>query len=70
MQSEAQSHEDEAADLPPRAQDVGPPPWWKQILAQALGLVLNLAQAYLLQHLPAHRRDRADERAMPRAPLF
>lgn len=60
----------EAADLPPREQDVGPPPWWKQLLAQAIGIVLNLAQAYVLQYLPAKRRDLADERAMPRVPLF
>ena len=70
MGEEVALHEDEAEDLPPREQDVAPPPWWKQLLAQAIGMVLNVAQAYLLQHLPAQRRDRADERAMPRAPLF
>ena len=54
----------------PPEEDVAPPPWWKQLLAQAIGMVLNVAQAYFLQHLPAKQRDRADERAMPRAPLF
>ena len=70
MGEEVALHEDEAEDVPPREQDVAPPPWWKRLLAQAIGMVLNVAQAYLLQHLPAQRRDRADERAMPRAPLF
>ena len=70
MAAEAESHEEEAEVLPPREQDVGPPPWWKQILIQILGAGLNLGQAYLLQHLPARRRDRLDEQAVPRAPLF
>ena len=70
MAAEAESHEEEAEALPPREQDVGPPPWWKQILIQILGAGLNLGQAYLLQHLPARRRDRLDEQAVPRAPLF
>ena len=39
-------------------------------LAQIIALGLNIGQAYLLQHLPARRRDRLDEQAMPRAPLF
>lgn len=70
MAAEASSHVAEAAELPPREQDVAPPPWWKQILAQVLGMGLNLLQAYLLQHLPAKRRERRDEKMMPRAPLF
>ena len=49
---------------------MAPPPWWKQILIQVLSAGLNLAQAYLLQYLPAKRKDKADEKAMPRAPLF
>ena len=67
---EAAAHEAEAAALPPREQDVGPSPWWKQLLVQAIQIVLNLAQGYLLQYLPAKRKDLADERAMPRGPLF
>ena len=70
MTKEAESHEAEAAELPPREEDVGPPSWWRQLLAQVIGMVLNLGQAYVLQHLPARRRDRLDEQAMPRAPLF
>ena len=70
MAAEASSHVAEAAELPPREQDVAPPPWWKQILAQVLGMGLNLLQAYMLQHLPAKRRERRDEKMMPRAPLF
>ena len=67
---EAAAHEAEAAALPPREQDVGPSPWWKQLLVHAIHIVLNLAQGYLLQYLPAKRKDLADERAMPRGPLF
>ena len=70
MRKEAGDHEEEAEALPPREQDSGPAPWWKQILAQIIALGLNIGQAYLLQHLPARRRDRLDEQAMPRAPLF
>ena len=70
MAAEAGAHEEEAEDLPPREQDVGPPPWWKQILVQILGAGLNLGQAYVLQHLPARRKDFIDEKEMPRAPLF
>ena len=70
MRKEAGDHEEEAEALPPREQDSGPAPWWKQILAQVIALGLNIGQAYLLQHLPARRRDRLDEQAMPRAPLF
>ena len=70
MNAEAGAHEEEAEALPPREQDVGPPPWYKQILAQLIGMGLKLAQAYGLQYLPAQRKDKADEKAMPRAPLF
>ena len=70
MADEAMTHEEEAEAQPPREQDVGPPPWWKQILAQVIGVGLNLAQAYVLQHLPARHRDRLDEQAVPRGPLF
>ncbi|KAL1530833.1 hypothetical protein AB1Y20_001729 [Prymnesium parvum] len=63
-------HEAEATELPPPADDVGPPAWWRQIVSQLIGIAFNLAQAYLLQYLPARRRDLADERAMPRGPLF
>ena len=70
MRDEVASHEEEAAELPPREQDVGPPPWWKQLTAQLLSMVLNVVQAYVLQYLPQRRRDLEDERAMPRGPLF
>jgi len=70
MSAEVQAHEAEAAELPPRETDDKPAVWWKQLLAQLLGIGLNLGQAYLLQYLPAVRKDRADEKAMPRAPLF
>ena len=43
---------------------------WKQIGAQVIGIGFNLVQAYFLQYLPARHRDRADERMMPRGPLF
>ena len=55
MREEVASHGAEAAQLPPSEQDTGPPPWWKQLLAQALSIVLNLAQAHMLQYLPAKR---------------
>ena len=64
------THAEEAAGLPPVPEDDGPAPWWKQILSQVLGISLNLAQAYFLQHLPAKRKDLADEKAIPRGPLF
>ena len=70
MCAEGREHEEAADALPPREQDVGPPLWYKQILTQVLVVGLNLLQSYLLQHLPARRSERADERAMPRAPLF
>jgi hypothetical protein len=70
MLAEVEAHEAEAVDLPPREQDVAPAPWWKQIMVQVISTVFNLAQAYLLQYLPAKRKDLANERAMPRAPLF
>ena len=70
MEAEVAAHEAEAAALPPRKEDVGPPPWHRQLLGQLLAIALNMAQAYLLQYLPTRRRDLADERAMPRAPLF
>ena len=57
------------AELPPLPEE-GQPAWWKQIATQLLGIGLNLGQAYLLQYLPARRRDLADERAVPRGPLF
>ena len=70
LRDEVAAHEEEAMELPPREQDVGPPPWWKQLAAQVLSMVLNVVQAYFLQYLPQRRRDLADERAMPRGPLF
>lgn len=53
MAAEVESHKAEAEMLPPREMDVGPPPWWKQILAQALGMGLNIAQGVLLERLSA-----------------
>lgn len=70
MAVEVSTHQAEADELPPREKDVGPPPWWKQIGAQVIGIGFNLVQAYFLQYLPARHRDRADERMMPRGPLF
>ena len=72
MQAEVADRIPEAESLPPHESDDSslPTPWWKQILAQLLGMVLNAAQFYFLQHLPSRRADLREERLMPRAPLF
>lgn len=63
-------HQEEADELPPLDDSAPRASWWRQLLAQIIGIGLNLAQAYFLQYLPARRRDLADERAMPRGPMF
>ena len=70
LASEVGSHVTEAAELPPVPEADGPVPWWKQLLTQFIGIGLNLVQAYFLQYLPARRKDLADERAVPRGPIF
>ena len=37
---------------------------------QVIGAALNAAQFYLLQYLPAKRKEEKDERMRPRGPLF
>lgn len=54
----------------PMPGDDQPAPWYRQIYVQLVGLAFNAAQFYLLQYLPAKRRDLANERAVPRGPLF
>ena len=72
MWAEAQLHEAEADELPPRVRDVveGADPWWRQIMRQLIGVGFNAAQFYFLQYLPNTRADRRGERNQPRAPLF
>ena len=48
MRDEAGSHEAQAAEQPPREKDVGPPPWWKQLLAQVLGAATKEPERTLL----------------------
>jgi len=53
MVAMADLHEEEAVELPPREQDLGPAPWYKQVGAQLLSQLLmmsfNIGVAYL-QH--------------------
>ncbi len=41
-----------------------------QVATQVIGAALNAAQFYLLQYLPAKRKEEKDERMRPRGPLF
>ena len=74
METEAATHEAEAAELPPRPGDVpdpdAPVPWWKQAAKQLIGIAVNAGQYYFLQYLPAKRADLKAEREQPRGPLF
>jgi hypothetical protein len=54
----------------PMPSDDRPTPWYRQIYVQLVGIAFNAAQFYLLQYLPAKRRDLANEREVPRGPLF
>ena len=54
----------------PMPGDDQPAPWYRQVYVQLVGILFNAAQFYLLQYLPAKRRNLANERAVPRGPLF
>ena len=56
MLAEIESHEAEAAELPPREQDVGPPPWWKQLAAQVISIVLTSPRATCCSTYPRGAR--------------
>jgi len=54
----------------PMPGDELPKPWYKQIYLQLLAAGFQAAQFYILQYLPAKHRNLANERAVPRGPLF
>jgi len=73
MAAEVQLRSEEGAELEahcPLPADDKPAPWYRQVYVQLVGIAFNAAQFYLLQYLPAKRKNLAHERQMPRGPLF